>query len=156
MPKNRKKHVGRSKVQPHTKKFLKDSEKETIIQLDSEGLDVESISEIINHTTRQVREFLKHIKNGIKNNFSIEQDLIIMSHVKNGDISAASIAKKLQDKDWWMVRNRIKLFRRKFPDFSLLTQSEVVRILHQNEKPNELDDAMSLEGVFDFPDDGLW
>lgn len=96
------------------RKFLSEEEKRQIIEYFATGLDIVAIAEKINHSKRQVKEFIKNHVHQAENNFTRDEDKKILEILQFGISSPSVIAKNLPGKTTWMVRNRIKFYLRRF------------------------------------------
>lgn len=100
--------------------FLNPEEKEEIERLMKNGFDAIYIASKVHHSERQIKNYIRERQKNAENRFTREQDRLIIQQIQQGNNSPTKIANLLDNKADWMVRNRIKLFKRKSHGFENL------------------------------------
>ena len=95
------------------KKFLTNEQKNEIYQMVMAGKYPTEISKKLDISYRKVRSYIKEITHGQTNTFTKEDDDLIIRLYKSGVTKESLIAKHMQNKASWMIRNRIKKLKRK-------------------------------------------
>ncbi|EAY00252.1 hypothetical protein TVAG_449880 [Trichomonas vaginalis G3] len=96
-----------------TRHFLSPHDKEIIDELLKENLDALQIAQKLNHQPRQIKDYINRLNKNQVNKFTIEDDeKLIMLYNKNIK-KESKLVKYFPDKSSWMIRNRIKLLKRR-------------------------------------------
>lgn len=116
------------------RKFLTKELKQQIIDSFNSGETIEQIAEKIQHSKRQVKDFINNYQSNKENVFTREEDTKILEMLKQGITSESFIAKSLPGKRSWMVRNRIKYHMRRHGSIKHINIDFTVNCMHANEK----------------------
>lgn len=118
----------------HSKKFIKPEDYKQIEQFVSQGItDPNVISQKVPHSVRKIKTYINCIQKGIKNVFTIEEDILLAQKLKEGITSQSVLAKIIITKIDWMIRNRIKIFHRYFGEINNIDVNKLIQKLHQND-----------------------
>lgn len=107
------------------KKFITSEDTELIREHHAEEIDPEQIARRLGISVRNVKHTIRDIDMGITNHFTIEEDTILLQKLREGIEKPSILARFLPHKHDWMIRNRIKLFKRH----------------GLNDQPDEMDDT---------------
>ncbi|EAY12805.1 hypothetical protein TVAG_221580 [Trichomonas vaginalis G3] len=130
VPKNRNSKKGTSK------RFITEGEEKLIEALHAVGKDPEYIAKRVGNSVRKVKNYIKGIENGVTKVFSIEEDIILVQKLREGIVKAAKLVLFLPSKQDWMIRNRIKLFKRHYGDIQMLNELEIITEFHKDKLEN--------------------
>lgn len=92
--------------------FLTDAQRRCIIELGMQSIKTSEIAARFHISPRQVRTVINEHKNGQCNKFTKEDDELILRLYSLGMTKESEISKHIKSKSLWMIRNRIKFFRR--------------------------------------------
>lgn len=105
---------------------------------------IEEIATILNHNTRQIKEYI-NIKTTNKNNcFSREEDEIVLNCVKKGLNSPGKISKIIGTKTCWMVRNRILYFKRRIDNLETIDIQHFLNQIHNTSSSSDSFDPFAI------------
>jgi hypothetical protein len=128
------------------RRFLTAEEKDKLKEYFQNGKSAEYISEKMKLNLRNVREHMRALQYGLKNEFSKEEDDLIIEKYKNGITKPSELIKYLKGKSLWMVRNRINFFIKK----GFMDKDDVTKYRDCEEVDSEKEfDLFENENFFD-------
>ena len=93
------------------KRFFTAQEKEKIKDLREQGLPVKQIAETFGTSPRHIRDILKSTKKEYQNQFTEEEDRLLMSYYQSGFTKEWKLQKFFPNKLPYMIRNRIRTLK---------------------------------------------
>lgn len=114
-------HPPRADVNPRrvARHFLSQTDKDIINAMLKQNYDVNYIAQKIMKSRRQIKEYINLLNKQIVNKFTFEDDQRLID-LYNKDIQKESkLVQYFPDKTAWMIRNRLKLLKRRNQLYSL-------------------------------------
>ncbi|EAY19316.1 hypothetical protein TVAG_452300 [Trichomonas vaginalis G3] len=96
-----------------TRHFLSAADKEAIDALLQQNYDAVAIATKLHHQPRQIKEYIARKVKSQENKFSFEDDQKLIMLYQQGITKESRLVKYFPDKTSWMIRNRLKLLRRR-------------------------------------------